>query len=188
MLGGVANDRPFLVSDASSWIYAGTGLHTYTGNGTNRRRHERREPERAAGHGRLRVRLACIDHASPRSVRELGSRRSGDARALVRPRGGRKRHQYVERRDGVHGSERRRDGLLGRHDPVVVGPRSGLRERLLRLRAGRAVREHRHPAGHGEHHQPPQRAVAPGPVRSLQGDTALRAASRVSRGTPAVRA
>ena len=35
MLGGVANDRPFLVSDASSWIYAGTGLHTYSGNGTN---------------------------------------------------------------------------------------------------------------------------------------------------------
>ncbi|HEY7148810.1 MAG TPA: fibronectin type III domain-containing protein [Gaiellaceae bacterium] len=35
MLGGVANDRPFLVSNASSWIYAGTGLHTYSGNGTN---------------------------------------------------------------------------------------------------------------------------------------------------------
>ncbi len=35
MLGGVANDRPFLVADADSWIYAGTGLHTYTGNGTN---------------------------------------------------------------------------------------------------------------------------------------------------------
>src|SRR4051794_27377557 len=34
MLEGVANDRPFLVSDASSWIYAGTGLHNYTGNGT----------------------------------------------------------------------------------------------------------------------------------------------------------
>ena len=35
MLQGVANDRPFLVSDQNSWIYAGTGLHTYTGNGTN---------------------------------------------------------------------------------------------------------------------------------------------------------
>ena len=35
MLQGVANDRPFLVSDANSWIYAGTGLHTYTGNGQN---------------------------------------------------------------------------------------------------------------------------------------------------------
>jgi hypothetical protein len=34
MLEGVASDRPFLVADASSWIYAGTGLHTYTGNGT----------------------------------------------------------------------------------------------------------------------------------------------------------
>ena len=35
MLEGVANDRPFLVSDASSWIYAGTGIHNYTGNGTS---------------------------------------------------------------------------------------------------------------------------------------------------------
>jgi predicted phage tail protein len=35
MLGGVSNDRPLLVSDASSWIYAGTGLHTYVGNGQN---------------------------------------------------------------------------------------------------------------------------------------------------------
>src|SRR6185437_15198375 len=35
MLLGVANDRPFLVSDASSWIYAGTGLKNYTGTGTN---------------------------------------------------------------------------------------------------------------------------------------------------------
>ena len=35
MLQGVANDRPFLVADENSWIYAGTGLHTYTGNGTN---------------------------------------------------------------------------------------------------------------------------------------------------------
>jgi hypothetical protein len=34
MLEGVANDRPFLVSDANSWIYAGSGLHNYTGNGT----------------------------------------------------------------------------------------------------------------------------------------------------------
>jgi hypothetical protein len=35
MLEGVANDRPFLVSDASSWIYAGTGIHNYSGNGTS---------------------------------------------------------------------------------------------------------------------------------------------------------
>ena len=35
MLGGVSNDRPFLIANADSWIYAGTGLHTYTGNGTN---------------------------------------------------------------------------------------------------------------------------------------------------------
>ena len=35
MLQGVANDRPFLVADANHWVYAGTGLHTYTGNGTN---------------------------------------------------------------------------------------------------------------------------------------------------------
>ena len=35
MLQGVANDRPFLVSDATNWIYAGTGLHTYSGNGQN---------------------------------------------------------------------------------------------------------------------------------------------------------
>jgi hypothetical protein len=35
MLQGVANDRPFLIADANSWVYAGTGLHTYTGNGTN---------------------------------------------------------------------------------------------------------------------------------------------------------
>ena len=34
MLLGVANDRPYLVSNASSWIYAGTGLNAYTGNGT----------------------------------------------------------------------------------------------------------------------------------------------------------
>jgi hypothetical protein len=34
MLNGVASDRNFLVADASSWIYAGTGLKTYTGNGT----------------------------------------------------------------------------------------------------------------------------------------------------------
>jgi len=34
MLNGVANARPFLVADANSWIYAGTGLKTYTGNGT----------------------------------------------------------------------------------------------------------------------------------------------------------
>ena len=35
MLAGVASDRPFLVSDANSWIYAGTGIHNYTGNGTS---------------------------------------------------------------------------------------------------------------------------------------------------------
>jgi titin len=35
MLQGVANDRPFLVSDQNNWIYAGTGLHTYVGNGQN---------------------------------------------------------------------------------------------------------------------------------------------------------
>jgi N,N-dimethylformamidase beta subunit-like protein/fibronectin type III domain protein len=35
MLQGVANDRPFLVADQNSWVYAGTGLHTYSGNGTN---------------------------------------------------------------------------------------------------------------------------------------------------------
>jgi hypothetical protein len=35
MTQGVANLRPFLVSDANSWIYAGTGLSTYTGNGTD---------------------------------------------------------------------------------------------------------------------------------------------------------
>jgi hypothetical protein len=34
MLNGVATSRPYLVSDASSWIYAGSGLSTYTGNGT----------------------------------------------------------------------------------------------------------------------------------------------------------
>ena len=34
MLLGVANDRPYLVSNANSWIYANTGLKTYTGNGT----------------------------------------------------------------------------------------------------------------------------------------------------------
>ena len=31
---GVANDEPFLVGDASSWMYAGTGLKSYTGDGT----------------------------------------------------------------------------------------------------------------------------------------------------------
>jgi hypothetical protein len=35
MLLGIANDRPYLVSNASSWIYGGTGLKTYTGNGTS---------------------------------------------------------------------------------------------------------------------------------------------------------
>jgi predicted phage tail protein len=35
MLNGVANARPFLVADANSWIYAGTGLKTYTGNGSS---------------------------------------------------------------------------------------------------------------------------------------------------------
>ena len=34
MENGVATSRPFLVSDASHWIYAGTGLTTYTGSGT----------------------------------------------------------------------------------------------------------------------------------------------------------
>ena len=34
MLEGVANDRPYLVANANSWIYSGTGLHAYTGNGT----------------------------------------------------------------------------------------------------------------------------------------------------------
>ncbi len=34
MQNGVATARPFLVSDANSWIYAGTGLVNYTGNGT----------------------------------------------------------------------------------------------------------------------------------------------------------
>ncbi len=34
MLLGVANDRPYLVSNASNWIYANTGLSTYTGSGT----------------------------------------------------------------------------------------------------------------------------------------------------------
>ncbi len=31
---GVASDRPFLVYDASHWIFQGSGLSTYTGNGT----------------------------------------------------------------------------------------------------------------------------------------------------------
>lgn len=35
MTQGVAAGRPFLVSDASNWIYAGAGLSTYTGNGTD---------------------------------------------------------------------------------------------------------------------------------------------------------
>jgi hypothetical protein len=35
MLEGVANDRPYLVTNNSSWIYAGTGLANYTGNGTS---------------------------------------------------------------------------------------------------------------------------------------------------------
>jgi hypothetical protein len=35
MLLGVASDRPYLVSDASSWIYAGTGLKNYSGTGTS---------------------------------------------------------------------------------------------------------------------------------------------------------
>jgi titin len=35
LLNGVAADRNFLVADASSWIYAGTGLKTYTGSGTS---------------------------------------------------------------------------------------------------------------------------------------------------------
>ncbi len=34
MQNGVATSRPFLVYDASNWIYAGTGLVNYTGNGT----------------------------------------------------------------------------------------------------------------------------------------------------------
>src|SRR6266540_4062516 len=34
MENGVATARPFLISDASSWIYSGTGLVNYTGNGT----------------------------------------------------------------------------------------------------------------------------------------------------------
>src|SRR5215211_357907 len=34
MENGVATSRPFLISDASSWIYAGTGLANYTGSGT----------------------------------------------------------------------------------------------------------------------------------------------------------
>jgi len=32
---GVASDRPYLVYDASHWIYQGSGLSTYTGNGTS---------------------------------------------------------------------------------------------------------------------------------------------------------
>jgi hypothetical protein len=32
---GVATDRPFLVNDASHWIFQGSGLSTYTGNGTS---------------------------------------------------------------------------------------------------------------------------------------------------------
>ena len=35
MTQGVASLRPFLVSDASNWIYAGAGLSTYVGNGTD---------------------------------------------------------------------------------------------------------------------------------------------------------
>ena len=34
MQNGVATSRPFLVGDTSSWIFAGTGLKSYTGNGT----------------------------------------------------------------------------------------------------------------------------------------------------------
>lgn len=35
MQNGVASDRPFLIHDASSWIYNGTGLVNYTGSGTS---------------------------------------------------------------------------------------------------------------------------------------------------------
>src|SRR5262249_41742178 len=31
---GVATARPFLVYDATSWVFAGTGLSSYSGNGT----------------------------------------------------------------------------------------------------------------------------------------------------------
>ena len=74
MLGGVANDRPFLVSDANSWIYAGTGLHTYTGNGTNNVITSGAEPERLARDRRLRVRRPRLDHARALAVRAAGSR------------------------------------------------------------------------------------------------------------------
>jgi hypothetical protein len=35
MVNGAAASRPFLVADGSSWVFAGTGLSTYTGNGAN---------------------------------------------------------------------------------------------------------------------------------------------------------
>jgi hypothetical protein len=35
MQNGVASNEPFLVYDANNWIYAGTGLVSYTGNGTS---------------------------------------------------------------------------------------------------------------------------------------------------------
>ena len=171
MLGGVANDRPFLVADASSWIYAGTGLHTYTGNGTNNIITSGANQNALPGivgyefDSRASTTPALSPYVQwePAGLQTLGHSfvPAADGNAV----------EHVERRDAVHGAERRRPGLLGRHDPVVVGPRRRLRQRLLRLRAGQAVRERGDAARHDEHHQPLHRAVD---LRSPPGPSQVR--------------
>ena len=79
--------RPFLVSDASSWIYAGTGLHNYTGNGTTGVITSGREPERPAGDHRLRVRRSRVHDLEPVDLGVLRAEHDADGRPLICPRG-----------------------------------------------------------------------------------------------------
>ncbi len=157
MLQGVANDRPFLVSDATNWIYAGTGLHTYSGNGQNNV-----------------ITSGANQNALPGIVGyEFDARASTtpglSAYVAFEPAGlATVGHSFVPASDGnasntwsdatLYTRPGRRNRLRGGNDSVVMGCRHRLQRRLLRMLAG-DVPERGDAADHVEHHQPVHRPV-----------------------------
>ena len=137
MLGSVANDRPFLISNASSWIYAGTGLQNYVGNGTNN--------IITSGFNQNAL-LGVIGY-------EFDSVGVNDTRALssyvlwLEPPGLQTvAHSYVPASDGnatntwsdatLYTAPNGGGTVFSADDAVGMGARPRLRERLLRLRTG----------------------------------------------------
>ena len=103
-----------------SWIYAGTGLATYTGNGTTGR-HERRRPERDR-RASIGYEFDDARRQRPRAsssyvaLRAAGRASRSGTRSCPPPTTA--SHAWSDA--VVYTARERRDRLLGRHDPVVL--------------------------------------------------------------------